>query len=181
MKKKIILGIIAIIILLIAFKITWKITHPWTITITNDYINVREDSSVMSLKVGKVVKGQKLKVIKVYTQDTYYYWYYVKINKYRKGWVASSKQNPFVEEKNAPKDYTKPILKYDEEVYRTKNPDTITYDHLYVKDNSKVKITHKIKKDGDLYWITYTATDKAGNKTSKTQRIEFIDFEANNE
>ena len=33
--------------------------------------------------------------------------------------------------------------------------------------------THEIKKDGGLYWITYTVTDKAGNKTRKTQRIEF--------
>lgn len=172
-KKKLIIIIASIIVLALAFRIVWKVTHPWTVTVTTDYINVRTDSSVVSPLMGKVEKGEKLKVIRVYTEDYYYYWYYVKVNNYRKGWIASAKQNPFVEEKNAPKDYTVPILKYNEEVYKTKNEKTITYDHLYIKDNSKVKITHKIKKDGGLYWITYTVTDKAGNKTSKTQRIEF--------
>lgn len=171
--KKYLLIILAIIILGIAIRIVWKVTHQWTVTVTADYINVRQDSYVGSALIGKVEKGEKLKVIRVYTEDYYYYWYYVKVNNYRKGWIASAKQNPFVEEKNAPKDYTTPILKFNEEIYRTKNEKTITYDHLYIKDNSKVKITHEIKKDGSLYWITYTATDKAGNKTSKTQRIEF--------
>ena len=65
----------------------------------------------------------------------------------------------------------------DTHVYHTKDINTINYDHLTITDDSEYKITSQVYKetcsDYYQYWIVYTATDKYGNKGTKTQAIAF--------
>ena len=64
-----------------------------------------------------------------------------------------------------------------EDIYYTKDINTIDYDHLTITDDSEYKVTSEVYKETCpsyyQYWIVYTATDKYDNKSSKTQAIVF--------
>lgn len=162
----------------------------WKVEITNNYINVRSKPSSRETKIGEVKKKEKYNILEIYLEDNNYVWY--KINfKGKDGWIASSRDNPYVKEINNPNiedtdsvdykiDYKKPELRFYDNVYNTYDINSINYDHLDIKDDSPYMISHTIYYeehpiDTEIpqYWIRYTVTDKFGNSISKVQKIEF--------
>lgn len=187
--KKIIILIIVIALGFGGFKVYQKIKEEstaWKIKILKDYINVREEHTAYSNKLGEAKKNESYKVKEIYLEDKKYVWYKIKFNDQKDGWISSERKDPYVKEYNNPQketdnsfitDYASPIIKYTEEKYYTRNIDTITYDHLKITDDSEYKITSQIYKETcpeyHQYWIIYTVTDKYNNKSTKTQAIVF--------
>jgi carboxylesterase type B len=151
-----------------------KQKNAWKVQITNEYINIRKESNTYSTIIGQVKKGETYNVLKM-TKDDNYYWYYIEIDNFKKGWVASNKTYSYLIDINNPNDLKNPIVKYYEEVYHANDINSITYEHLTIEDDSDVTITSKIvyEEENNQYWITYIVTDSYNNKTEKTQKIEF--------
>ena len=182
----------------IGFKF-YQDAHAWKIEIITEYINVRDNHEINSKnQIGKVLMGEKYKVLDIYLDDDKYVWYKIKVNKDVTGWISSNRNNAYVKEYNNPNvgdnteesykkviDYTYPKVKYKEDVYRVYDIKSISYDHLTIEEENKYTITHKVfyeehPTDTDIpqYWIQYIVTDEAGNTTKKVQKIEF-DVEPN--
>lgn len=187
--KKVIILILIIALGFGGFKIYQRVHENATackVKILEDFINVREEHTAYSNKLGEAKKGETYKVKEIYLEDKKYVWYKIEFADDKDGWISSGRKNPYVEEINNPNketdteyvtDYASPIIKYAEEKYYTRNIDTITYDHLNIIDDSEYKVTSKIYKEScpnyHQYWIIYTVTDKYDNKSSKTQAIVF--------
>lgn len=168
-----------------------EIKKGWYIEVVNDFINVREDASSLSLKLGKVKKGQVFKVLdlKDKKKDKECYWYHIEYKGDQTGYVCNpkdEKKTKYLNDYNDPNDLYTPKISYKEEVYKVKSIDKITYDHLTLwDDHDDYKVTHKVyhekekcdsKSDGiEKYWIRYTITDATGKNASTTQRIEFTE------
>ena len=158
----------------------------WKIVITEESVNIREEATVYSNKLGEARKNE-VYIVKEKIMENKYDWYKIvlKDDKTKAGWISSERKYPYVKEFNAQKakqkklisDNAKPIIKYDDDIYHTKDINTITYDHLRITDDSKYTITSEIYKENcdsyHQYWIVYTVTDKFDNKATKTQAIQF--------
>ena len=153
-----------------------KQKNAWKVQITNEYINIRKESNTYSTVIGQVKKGETYNVLKM-TKDDNYYWYYIEIDNFKKGWIASNKTYSYLIDINNPNDLKNPIVKYYEEIYYANDINSISYEHLTIEDDSDVTITSKIvyEEENNQYWITYIVTDSYNNKTEKTQKIEFKD------
>lgn len=124
----------------------WQYAKAFKIEITIDEINVREDHTLYSNKVGKVKKGQIYKVLDIYLKDNRYVWYQVKLQNDNYGWIATGRNNRYVKEINNPDsngdedykaDYAKPkIIFYENEITFT-DLGSINYDHLNITDDSE--------------------------------------------
>ena len=166
----------------IEYKIAWKIV------ITEESVNIREQATVYSNKLGEA-KRNDVFVVKEKVLENKYVWYKIVLKndkEHKYGWISSERKYPYVKEYNAKKasskeevvsDNAKPVIKYKEDIYYTKDINTINYDHLTVTDDSEYKITSEVYKETcpgyHQYWIVYTATDKYDNKATKTQAIIF--------
>ncbi len=166
-----------------------KEMKAWKIEIINDSINVRESHNPYEYKLGEVYKDEKYKVLDIYLDDKKFVWYKIKMKNKKAGWVASSRNVPYVKELNNSQiksekeyfiDYKKPVIKYYEDVYYTDSLNTIDYKHLTIEDDSNYEIKHTVyfeefPKDGNTsqYWIEYIVTDEFANSASIVQGIEF--------
>lgn len=189
--KKVLKIIVIVLILFFAYKgvkkyLTYR--NAWKVVITEEFINIREEATAYSNKLGEA-KRNDVYIVKEKVLENKYVWYKIVLkddDKHQYGWICSERKYPYVKEINAKKaevseevisDNAKPVIKYKEDVYRTKDISTINYDHLTVTDDSEYKITSQVYKetcsDYYQYWIVYTATDKYGNKGTKTQAIKF--------
>ena len=176
MKKKVlIISLIVLAALSIVFVARQNNKNKWYVEITNEFINIRADHNIYGARLGEVKKGETYKVLDIYTEDDNYYWYYIEINRYKKGWIASDKDNPYLNDFNNPNDIVAPVVKYYEEIYYTHSIDTITYKHLEITENNEYSINNEVFYDevGEQYFIKYIVEDVAGNKTTKTQKIVF--------
>lgn len=184
--KKIILGIMILILIIFAaiFFLTKKENidekTDWYIKITNDYINLRKEPNQYSSLVGKVSKGEKYKVLDINLDSGIYYWYYIEIDSYTKGWIASNRKTPYLVDYNNPNDIAVPVLKFYDDIYYVRSMKDITYDHLEIYDDKDdYVIGHTVYKEEIIeeqitqYWIVYKIVDSAGNSIEKTQKIVF--------
>ena len=156
-----------------------EVKKGWYVEITNDYINVRDNSHANASKLGEVYKGDVYKVLDMNFDNTAYYWYMIEY-KGKEAWIASKRKTPFLKDYNNPTDIAVPVIKYHEDVYNVVNIDDINYKHLeVVDDRDEYTITHEVyheykpSEHKDQYWILYTVTDGAGKSSSKLQKIEF--------
>ena len=189
--KKFIRIVLLILILFGAYKGVKKYIHyrtAWKVQVTTEFINIREESTPYSNKLGEAKRSDVYEVVEKVIKNEYV-WYKIILKddeKHPYGWISSDRDVPSVKEINEKKgkekeevvsDSAKPIVKYDEDIYRTKDINSITYDHLKITDDSEYKITSAVYKencpDYHQYWIQYTVTDKYNNKTVKTQAIAF--------
>lgn len=180
MKNKVLNYVFILLCVIVSFLIvgiTVRLINneKWHVEITNDFINVRSEPGVYSRIVGKVEKGETYKVLDVNLDDKNYYWYYIEIDYFNTGWIASDRKNPYLKDFNNPYDIIPPTIKYYEDVYYVKSIDDINYNHLEVTDNTDYKIDHIVyyEEEQNQYWITYTVTDSGENQTSTTQKIVF--------
>lgn len=99
--------IIMIPLVLIGYAIGWLIgdsnqfceeQKQIKITITNEFINVREYANAYTDKLGQVKQGDKFKVIEKFTGNPVYDWYLIEYEEDKFGWIASEKEYPYVEE-----------------------------------------------------------------------------------
>ncbi|NLA32698.1 MAG: SH3 domain-containing protein [Mollicutes bacterium] len=190
--KKIILFAFVVVLIVVGSIIlinTINYKNAWKVEVTNPYINVRKEHTLLSEKIDYITKGDDFKVLEIYLEDKAFVWYKVDLKNGRKGWIASDRRVPYVKEINNPKsekeedykiDYAPPIVKYFDEYYETESIKTINYDHLTIEEESKYKVTHTVFKEekpkdrpGPEYWIQYVVTDSFGNSASKLQRIKF--------
>lgn len=159
-----------------------EIKKGWYVEVNIKKLNVRQDHDKYSAFLGEVKKGEVFTVLDVYTGGVMT-WYKIEYHgKYAgdTGWIANDSKHTYLSDVNSPKDIYKPTIKFDSDVYYVNSIDDINYDHLEVWDDKPdYKVTHKVyhevkESEGiDQYWIRYTVTDKAGNETSKTQKIIF--------
>ena len=152
----------------------------WTVEILNEKINMRQDAGIGYPLVGKVVKGDVLKVTHALYTDSSFNWYRVEINRYKAGWIATPKNGTWLLDMNNPEgDIYSPRIKYYEEEHHFYSEQDVNYDHLSIKDESSFTVTHQIYKEEktedteEAYWITYTATDANGQSKTSTQRTTF--------
>ena len=160
----------------------------WKIMITEEKVNIREQATVYSNKLGEANRNDVF-IVKEKVLENKYVWYKIVLKNdkdHQYGWISSERKYPYVKEVNEKKaktkdsvvtDNAKPVIKFNEDFYYTKDINTINYDHLTITDDSEYKITSEVYKetcpDYYQYWIVYTATDKYDNKASKTQAIVF--------
>ena len=189
--KKFFKFVLIVILAFLAYKGIKKIVEyktAWKIMIIEESVNIREQSTVYSNKLGEAKKND-IYIVKEKILENKYVWYKIELKgdkEHKYGWISSERKYPYVKEVNAKKanikdeiisDNAKPIIKFTEDIYYTKNINTINYDHLNVTDDSDYKITSEIYKETCQsyyqYWIVYTATDKYNNKSTKTQAIVF--------
>ena len=167
-----------------------EIKKGWYIEVSNSFINVRDDASSTSIRLGKVKKGEVYKVLdfKDKKKDKECYWYHIEYKKDVQGYVCNPKgdksRGKYLIDHNNPNDLYTPTIAYTENIYKVESIDKITYDHLTLWDDHEgYEVTHKVyhenekcdeKSDGiEKYWIKYTITDKTGKSASTTQKIEF--------
>ena len=189
--KKFIKIILIIILVLLAIRGVKKFIDyktAWKVVVTEEFINIREEATPYSNKLGEA-KRNDVYIVKEKVLENKYVWYKIVLkndDKHQYGWICSDRSVPYVREINEKKgkeseetvtDNAKPRVKFKEDVYHTKDINTINYDHLTITDDSEYKITSQVYKetcdDYYQYWIVYTATDKYGNKGTKTQAIAF--------
>ncbi len=131
----------------------WQDSKAFKIEIDIDEINVREEPTLYSNKVGKVKKGQIYKVLDIDLTDNRYVWYKIKMQNNGYGWVATGRNNRYVIEINNPKgegdeefvaDYGTPKIKFYENEITFTDIDSINYDHITITDDSNCeKIAQK--------------------------------------
>lgn len=188
--KKIIIFVLLVLLILTGLVVNKIITNnkAWRLEVTNNFINVRSKPNQYAMKLGQVKKGKKYTILEMDYDDPNYVWYKIDYEKKQDCWIASSRLEPYVKEYNNPKnksedntisDYQKPIIKYRELEYTTKNINTINYDHLEIIENTEYKITHTVYYEekepieDSQYWINYEVIDAFDNKSKKLQKIVF--------
>lgn len=164
------------------FNKTEKIdpSKDFYVEITNEYINIREESKQLSNNLGRVKKGEKYLVYDVNSSDGSYIWYKIKYDKDKYGWIANKKGSPYLNEYNNPEDVSNPTIKILYLPYQAKNINSIGFENLEVWDDKGTpeityEIYHEVKESEgiDQYWILYTVTDEVGKTAQKLGSIEF--------
>ncbi len=164
------------------FNKTEKIdpSKDFYVEVTNEYINIREESKQLSNNLGRVKKGEKYLVYDVNTSDGSYIWYKIKYDKDKYGWIANKKGSPYLNEYNNPEDVSNPTIKILYLPYQAKNINSIGFENLEVWDDKGTpeityEIYHEVKESEgiDQYWILYTVTDEVGKTAQKLGSIEF--------
>lgn len=164
------------------FNKTEKIdpSKDFYVEVTNEYINIREESKQLSNNLGRVKKGEKYLVYDVNSSDGSYIWYKIKYDKDKYGWIANKKGSPYLNEYNNPEDVSNPTIKILYLPYQAKNINSIGFENLEVWDDKGTpeityEIYHEVKESEgiDQYWILYTVTDKVGKTAQKLGSIEF--------
>ena len=164
------------------FNKTEKIdpSKDFYVEVTNEYINIREESKQLSNNLGRVKKGEKYLVYDVNSSDGSYIWYKIKYDKDKYGWIANKKGSPYLNEYNNPEDVSNPTIKILYLPYQAKNINSIGFENLEVWDDKGTpeityEIYHEVKESEgiDQYWILYTVTDEIGKTAQKLGSIEF--------
>lgn len=101
--RKIIIGLIIGYILGIITMPIYNVFHKkvlserviYTITIDNEFINLREDIDLTRDPIRKVYKGEKYQVVEYYEGNAYN-WYRVIYDEDKTGWLASGKSKSWV-------------------------------------------------------------------------------------
>lgn len=164
------------------FNKTEKIdpSKDFYVEVTNEYINIREESKQLSNNLGRVKKGEKYLVYDVNSSDGSYIWYKIKYDKDKYGWIANKKGSPYLNEYNNPEDVSSPTIKMLYLPYQAKNINSIGFENLEVWDDKGTpeityEIYHEVKESEgiDQYWILYTVTDEVGKTAQKLGSIEF--------
>ncbi len=168
------------------------IKSGWYIEVTTSYINIRDEATVDSVKIGKIKKGQVYKVLDLVNKKKQKecYWYHIELKDGSTGYVCNPKgdkaRGQYLNDYNDPNDLYTPTISFKDDTYKVESIDKITYDHLNIWDDQKdYKVTHKVyhenekcdeKSDGiEKYWIRYTVTDGDGKTANATQKIEFTE------
>ena len=134
------------------FNKTEKIdpSKDFYVEVTNEYINIREESKQLSNNLGRVKKGEKYLVYDVNTSDGSYIWYKIKYDKDKYGWIANKKGSPYLNEYNNPEDVSNPTIKILYLPYQAKNINSIGFENLEVWDDKGTpEITYEILKPID--------------------------------
>lgn len=155
------------------------------IKVINDYINIRKSNSVNSDDLGQVHKDDIFTVID-YKADDKYIWFHIKTNNNIDGYIASEKDNPYVEYLNLKNDLDvePPTLELKKDTLTIKNRSDLTIDKIkeiinYSDDKSPVEITYNVDykettTDNFTYNLYITATDSNNNQTSKQALVKFV-------
>ncbi len=164
--------------------------NAWKIEITQEGVNIRELHTATSNRLGGANVGTIYEVLETYEEDQKFMWFKVEYENGKQGWIASSRQVPYIKEYNNPDgekndepvimDYARPIIRYFEDVYAVYDINSINYEHLEIEEDSDYEISHKVyfeqfPEDSDIpqYWIEYTVIDEFDNMESKVQKITF--------
>lgn len=158
-----------------------KLKSGWYVEILNEYINIRESADPKSTKIGQVNKGSIYEVLEMNFDNEEFYFYKIKIDETRTGWIANERENrSYLNDVNNPNDIASPSIKFSTDIYFVDTIANINYDHLEVwDDKAGYIVTHEVyhevvpEENKDQYWIKYTVTDAAGKSDSKTQKIVF--------
>lgn len=176
--------------LVYGIKYYYDDSQLWRIKITyEDGINIRSDHYSHVSHFNKAYAGEKYIVHDVWNEDPKFVWYQVELTKTKLVWIASAREEPWVEEINNPKakklntnyiDYDKPEVNFTTTPYETNTLNTITYDHVEIFDRSKYEVSHQVYLEGrtennpeEQYWLEITVEDIFGNVTNKTQKVVF--------
>jgi len=68
------------------------------VKVTNEFINVRSQPTPLAKKIYEVVKNEKYKVVEVFDENKNYKWYKIIYLNRRTGWIASDKEDKWLEE-----------------------------------------------------------------------------------
>lgn len=90
-----VLGILVIPIYNMTHKEILKERVIYTITIDNEFINLRKDIDLTTEPIRKVYKGEKYQVVEYYEGNAYN-WYRVIYDEDKTGWIASGKTKDWV-------------------------------------------------------------------------------------
>lgn len=160
-----------------------EIKKGWYVEVLIDEVNIREKGSRDSKSLGMAKKGDIYEVIDVDILGSNSFWYKIKFDEGKIGFIYNTSKLGYLNDYNNPTDIASPTLKFFDKVYYVNSIDDISYDHLEVWDDKpNYEITHKVfhevgvdinGKSIDQYWIQYTVTDGVGNTVSKVQKIEF--------
>jgi uncharacterized protein YgiM (DUF1202 family) len=69
----------------------------YNIKIDTEFINVRSGHTVVSDLIYQVLEDEEYEVIELYNYDTKYMWYKIKFSYRREGWIASSREEAWIE------------------------------------------------------------------------------------
>lgn len=132
-------------------------------------INIRQEPDINSSDIGDVYAGEIYTVIEDITKDDYY-WYKIKTNTNIEGYIASSKDEEYVEVISGYIDRTPPVINYDKDYYVIFNGEE-DYSLITCTDDHSI-CTIDINKS-NLY-LDITARDERGN--TKTKSIRYYDI-----
>lgn len=160
-----------------------EIKKGWYVEVLAEEVNIREKGSRDSKSLAMAHKGDVYEVVDVDVLGNNSFWYKIKFDDNKVGFIYNSSKMNYLNDYNNPTDIASPTLKFFDKVYYVNSIDDITYDHLEVWDDKPdYEVTHKVYhevgvdingKNIDQYWIQYTVTDGVGNSDSKVQKIEF--------
>ena len=156
-----------------------EIKKGWYVEIKNSAIAIRKEPDRNTAELGKVKQGEVYAVsdMKIFGSN---YWYKIEYKKGKYGWVANPAGTHYLDDPQNPEDIRAPQIRFSSNEYYVDEFKNISYDHLAIDDDRDgVVITYKVyhevvESEGkDQYWIKWIATDAAGKKTSKVQKIIF--------
>lgn len=156
-----------------------EIKKGWYVEIQNPTITIRKEANRNSAELGKVNKGEVYAVfdMQIFGENR---WYKIEYKKGKYGWVANPAGTKYLDDPQNPEDIMVPIIRFKNNEYYVDEFANISYDHLEIEDDREgVVITYKVyhevvESEGkDQYWIKWIATDAAGKKSSKVQKIIF--------
>ena len=160
-----------------------KIKEGWYVEVITDEVNIREKGSRESDSLRMAKKGEVFEVLDIDILGNNNFWYKIKFDDDKVGFIYNSSKYNYLEDHNNPKDVASPTLKFFDSIYYVDSIDDINYDDLEIWDDKPdYEVTHKVYhevgvdingKNIDQYWIQYTVTDGVGNSVSKVQKIEF--------
>ncbi len=158
-----------------------KIKDELAFKVKIEKINIREEPNTQSDILGVVEEGSKFIIID-YTSDETFIWFHIKTKNKIEGYVASGRENPYVEILNGEVDIDPPVLRLLETNIKVKTHKEVTVDnfknkYIEVSDNLgdvevELKPDYQTSAGSHRYVIDIEATDKAGNKTSKRAYLE---------
>lgn len=163
----IILGVIVLIIAVLFWPNENKIVRDneidktkTQIKIKQKRINIRQEASVDSLDIGDVYEGEVYTVLSHIDKDDYY-WYHIKTNDLIDGYIASAKDQEYVEVISGYIDRTPPVINVENEflliVDNKENFDSVSC----VDDYSKCSLSYD---ETDPLYIKIKAVDEDLNE-----------------
>ena len=146
-----------------------KIKDELAFKVKIEKINIREEPNTQSEILGVVDEGSKF-IILDYTSDETFIWFHIKTKNKIEGYVASGRENPYVEILNGEVDIDPPVLRLLETNIKVKTHKEVTVDnfkdkYIEVSDNLgdvevELKPDYNTSAGSHRYVIDIEATDK---------------------
>lgn len=148
-----------------------------------DQINIRSKASIDSEIIGYVKMDSFFNVLD-YVVDDYYVWLHIKTNNNIDGYIATEKEDPYVEYVSGMIDIEKPKLTLLNDRFKLKNRsdlnDEYVKENIEYSDNSgesflsySIDYDDKTFEASNQYVMQIKVTDAAGNYTEKQVIVQF--------